>query len=825
METENLLRFKPSVMTPEELETIFVQREELLRSILDRIGANALTPEKQNLLLVGPRGVGKTHLISLIYHRIKQVDELGDHLLTAWLRDEEWGVTCFRDLLLKILCAMLAQVYGNTAAEQRVAPIRALESKESELAAASLIKELVGDRTLLILAENFDDLIQKLGNIGGIQLFHFMQGNRFCCMIATSPSPITRVLLPGSPFHRGFFQIQQLQELSFNDAVQLIGKIARLQDNKELSSLVATPRGHARMRALRYLAGGNHRAYMIFAPLLTQESLGKLVKQLMQTIDELTPFYLSRLANLPPEQNRIIEYLSENRHPMQMADVAKACGIPPASALAQLESLSKMGHLQSFKIRDARYYEVRELLMRLAFEVKKHRNRPLGLLMDFLRLWYAPVELKEKPNALAAEGAFEQNHLPALQVLDQSEQDPAITEACREYNIAAQNKDFVQAVKAIEKLTARRSLNQDQLALASCLIRLGNMDEAMTICDRVVESNQADATVWQLRAWILRRIRRFNDALSSAQKSIELDPNDGRTWCDKAAILAGLNKPKEAMNCCEKAIGLNSKDPSAWEMRGVALAALRQYEDAVVAFTKAADLDPRNLSTRMHLCGALVELNRNEEALGYARQTIELNPDVNQALVLMGSVLASLKRSEEALQFFKKAISKGNDSSYVHYKVAELLLMMDHWREGMAFLDTTLSQFSHLENPDAGDTKALIHCLLPNLFAPRILQLSIKLLFLTYQKHRMLGTLGQGLIECIPEVTSSTDLSDAEVGLWRNSWQMIAGRFPEFRLPLRLLDSATRYRKTQDLRIFMDLPQEERKLLEQLTGVPIEAIG
>ena len=127
--------------------------------------------------------------------------------------------------------------------------------------------------------------------------------------------------------------MQQLQELSFNDAIQLIAKIAQYQGNKELNACIATPRGRARVRALRYLAGGNHRAYVIFAPLLTQESLDELIKPLMQTIDDLTPYYNSRIAALSLEQRRIIEHVCEDRHPVQVADVARSCFTTPSSPL------------------------------------------------------------------------------------------------------------------------------------------------------------------------------------------------------------------------------------------------------------------------------------------------------------------------------------------------------------------------------------------------------------------------------------------------------------------------------------------------------------
>jgi hypothetical protein len=49
--------------------------------------------------------------------------------------------------------------------------------------------------------------------------------------------------------------------------------------------------------------------------------------------------------------------------------------------------------------------------------------------------------------------------------------------------------------------------------------------------------------------------------------------------------------------------------------------------------------------------------------------------------------------------------------------------------------------------------------------------------------------------------------------------------FPEFRLPLRLLNSAVSYRSTRDLGVLMSLPQEERTLLEALLGIHLEAIA
>jgi len=45
--------------------------------------------------VTGPRGIGKTHLLALIYYRVRAIAELRERLSIAWLREEEWEITSF----------------------------------------------------------------------------------------------------------------------------------------------------------------------------------------------------------------------------------------------------------------------------------------------------------------------------------------------------------------------------------------------------------------------------------------------------------------------------------------------------------------------------------------------------------------------------------------------------------------------------------------------------------------------------------------------------------------------------------------------------------
>jgi pentatricopeptide repeat protein len=474
---------------------------------------------------------------------------------------------------------------------------------------------------------------------------------------------------------------------------------------------------------LRYLAGGNHRAYVIFAPLIAVESIGKLIRPLMQTIDDLTPYYNSRIAALPWEQRQTLEYICEVRHPVQAGEVSRACFLPRATATAQLEALRTLGHLHTLQVGENSYYELREPLMRLSFEVKKHRGKPLGLLMDFLRLWYSPTELKQKLTVVPVHNLPEHPYIPDLQILEQNWEDPRIAECCRDYGEAVRTGAYERALKAAEELVDIRGLPQDSIAQASCLARLGRLDRAIAVYDQMIDQNRADALVWRLRASVLSALGCSEDALASCRKSLEMDGNKSETWHCEASILLNLGRSEDALYSCEAALKLNENDAFAWTMLGSALADMDLFDESFRAFSKVVELEPQNPKARMHLCAALIELSRWEEALEQAKNAVEGSTDEPEPWVLLGSVLAGMGKNEDAWSAFSKAVSLGEDSAFVHFKVVELLILLERWRDAASHLDQALLRFARSENPIAGDTKTLIRSLLPGLSSARMLQL------------------------------------------------------------------------------------------------------
>jgi tetratricopeptide (TPR) repeat protein len=256
-------------------------------------------------------------------------------------------------------------------------------------------------------------------------------------------------------------------------------------------------------------------------------------------------------------------------------------------------------------------------------------------------------------------------------------------------------------------------------------------------------------------------------------------------------------------------------------IQGVAFSGLGCFEKSATVLTRLSVLKPDSPCAISLLAAALINCQRYQEGLTQAVRAVELGPEDPSAWVLKGLALTRLDRDSDALACFEQASSLGLKSPAVLLMRAQLLFVLARWREGAERLDSALLQYSRLSEPDAGDTGAILRNLIATSNNATILRLCIKVLVHVYGRHKLLAPLAYGLLDCIPDITSPGCI-DTAAKKWLRSWQAVAGALPEFRFPLRLLESAVRYRRTSDSRILMELSREERKLLQILAGLQID---
>lgn len=414
---ELLSTFTPSLLSADTLETIFVGRDDEAHRIEDSVRRSVATKGRHHSLLVGPRGIGKTHLVSLLYHRLTSDPDLAGKLRIAWLREDSWQVGSFADLLESIVEALTLE-YEPVDLDAALDGLVGVDDETAEREAEAALGAWLGDDLLLVITENLDDVMASIGTDGQQKLRAFLQNHRNTVLLATSPGLFEEISEHASPFF-GFFDVTQLDELSLDEARELLTRIAELRHDDELVQFLATDRCRRRLEVVQALAGGHPRIWVLLSECISTERLDELVPLFMKSLDDLTPYYQGRVRELPTQQRKIVSYLVRARGARPVKDIAAGCRIPEKSAAVQLAKLVRSGFVReapepSLPTKGDRrrtYYELREPLMRLCMEVKDSRGEPLRLIVEFLKCWYDRPLLAQRLSRLSRAQTSESKYL------------------------------------------------------------------------------------------------------------------------------------------------------------------------------------------------------------------------------------------------------------------------------------------------------------------------------------------------------------------------------------------------------------------------------
>jgi tetratricopeptide (TPR) repeat protein len=839
-----LSRFTPSIMSADVLEKVLVQRGHLANRLVEVIRESVLTRAKHHTLVIGSRGIGKTHLLSLVQNRIAGQEDITERVRIAWLREEEWGVASFLDFLYRILRALAAR-YQDDALRDETETLFSLPLRTAERRAADLLRSFVEGKTLLLIAENLDSVFQGLGKKGQQRLRAYLQEESSWTILASSQALFAGVALYESPFY-GFFDIQHLQELSVDDAVLLVQNIAELANDSELASYVQSEAGRARIRAVHHLAGGNHRVYMILSEFLTRDSLDQLVDPFLRMMDDLTPYYQARMEQLSPQQRKIVDLLCSVRGAVPVKEIAKRCFITSQTASSQLKDLRDRGYVDATPVGRDNYYELSEPLMRLAVEVKNQRNGHIRLFVDFLRHWYAKPELLELLARTPVESAIERAYLKlVLAENDDISDAPQLRDLESQVSALIQASDWKGAFPIVERLVHQRGSVNDWLNLGSCFLHLGRSAEALAASDKVLAADRMEASAWALRSVAFLGLDRREDALNAISIGIDLDPSSARMHAICGVVLKGLGRLKEALQSYDRAVEVEPEVIRAWSDRAGLLKELGRAQDALESVSRGLEIDPTALELNLKRGEILNSLGRFSEATDEFDVVIansrELSPRAQWGKAF---ALTGLEEHQQAFALAKRVQARAPDSVPANWLVAWHLVRLGRFQAAVPFITT--AERSHPNEgivlelairiafgldrlDDARLALGRLFCLpkqndtLATLIIADIWDTGnfrstlpkIELLYQAYEKHERLGVLASSLVEASAVLAHPTT-SIAEADLWVEIWKGVAGTSEQFRLALNLMDVLSKFHRTQDNRVLLGLPVEERRIAEDL---------
>lgn len=415
-----LSRFSPQRTDPEALERIHVQREGILAEGVEKVRESIQTDNKHHLLFVGPRGAGKTHLLTLIHHRLQMGGSI-EKARFAWLNEDEIATSFLK--LLRLIYLSLSARYPDEFPSSTVSNLAGKQPLDAEeILGEALLKDLVQGGTIVLMAENLDELFRLLGEKELLRWRSFIQNHPVFATVGTAQALFPGISDHQEPFY-GFFDPTHLEPLSVSESRSLLENIAELQGKSELLEFIRTPTGRARISAIHDLAGGNPRLYLVFSEFLNRANLDDLVRPFEEMVDrQLTSYYQERLRWLSAQQREIVQLLCHHRRPIPVKQIAEGLFTTHNSITGQLKTLRDMRYVHSRPSGREVLYELAEPLMRLALQVKETDDRkPLALIVDFLRVWHDRDEVAQHLEQFSPESRGHEYYREALELMDSGE--------------------------------------------------------------------------------------------------------------------------------------------------------------------------------------------------------------------------------------------------------------------------------------------------------------------------------------------------------------------------------------------------------------------
>ncbi len=392
-----VLSFGAKSVNPEILEQLLTGRAAAADFFENKVDAIVKNNNNQFWLIIGQRGMGKTHLMSVLHSRIQHYVKEGK-LVTAYFAEEEYGVDNFFDFLLRILNSFIKwyeedQAYLQKELEtlQNTAASRQLSYLEN------IIKTFTAQKPLLILAENFGDILEQMGSEEQGRLRAWLYENDNINIIATSQSISDDFDREDRPFY-GFFTLYYLKNLSFEEAYSFLLSLAEIEKDDPLIKHLKT-KGKPQVRAIFDLVKGNHRLLVTFYHFLKADTLAKVSENFIKTINDLKPYYETYIRYLPPQQQKILRYIALSRRPQKGIEISKNCFIEQKSLSKQLSELSRKNLVDAIPDpadRRNKFYDITEPLLRISIEVGEHKEGITSLFIDFLAYYYNIEELDKR---------------------------------------------------------------------------------------------------------------------------------------------------------------------------------------------------------------------------------------------------------------------------------------------------------------------------------------------------------------------------------------------------------------------------------------------
>jgi tetratricopeptide (TPR) repeat protein len=540
-------------------------------------------------------------------------------------------------------------------------------------------------------------------------------------------------------------------------------------------------------------------------------------------LDDLTPYYQSQIAELSPQQRKIIQFLSDRKYAVSVQEIASRCFVSNQTASSQLKDLKEQGFVTSVQVGRFSRYEIREPLMRFCMEMKEARGEPIRVLVEFVQTWYSTKEIHKllelaSPSAILSRRYFEH----ALRSPDRPK---SATKGAKEiHNLEeeliqlAQERKFEEVLEIQKEIVSKRGTSDDYDRLGFCHAMLNQTQIALSHFERALKIDPKNDQALRHQQMALLKLGRYTESIELARAELQ-QHNSSEAWDLVGVNLVSMGNNEEALTAFEKSFELDPKNTSVITKAAGALIALKKFEEALDKLDQVLVRDHRNMHALILKGFVLASLKRERDALAVFNKATSIDPKEEQAWLGKATVLFTLDRFEEALTSCENAMELNKELIAPHFWRVMALLGLARWTEYRKEMKALLRRCQKYPRDAVTDFGPLCRLMIERFKEQTdVWDQELRELDSIFNEYATPSQLASAIANTVPIVLSS-EISDQTAHAWLKLTEKMFSKRREFSIALRLLRTALRFRESGDRDVAIDLAIEERKMFLELLNL------
>ena len=394
-------KFNPGTFqSDQEVMAQFVVRKRELSIVLETLRGNIESPSCQHVLVVAPRGRGKTMLLARVAAELRTDDEFSGRLVPVRFMEESQEIFDMADFWLETLFHLAREVVASDPeiARQLRETHAALTGRWREGMIEEHARAAVLDaadrlgRGLVLMVENLQSLCDSVDDDFGWKLRRELQSEPQITLLASATSRFKGLDDVEQPFFE-LFRILGLDPLGAEECRRLW----------KVASGDAVSRRE--IRPLQILTGGSPRLLVIVAGFSRHRSLGQLMEELVTLIDDHTEYFRGHLEVLAKTERRVYLAVLDLWQPSSTGEIAARARMNVRSVSALLGRLVNRGAVIMEGGGRKRLYSAAERLYCIYYKLRRERDEAVVVrnLIHFMAVFYRGAELAELSGMVSME--------------------------------------------------------------------------------------------------------------------------------------------------------------------------------------------------------------------------------------------------------------------------------------------------------------------------------------------------------------------------------------------------------------------------------------